>query len=73
MCDLLLLLEYGRKIYFSDHDLVVKIVNITLAINVVLEPMPVSQRKRELSFLKPRIFPQLVTSTVQINNNVDEI
>jgi hypothetical protein len=31
MCDLLLL-EYGRRIYFSDHDLVVRVVNINLAI-----------------------------------------
>jgi hypothetical protein len=34
MCDLLLLLEYGRKIYFSVRDLVVQVVNINLAISL---------------------------------------
>jgi hypothetical protein len=68
MCDLLLL-EYGRRIYFSDHDLVVRVVNINLAISLGAH-MRVWQIKRELYVLKPRFFPQLVTSTVQINNYV---
>ncbi len=68
MCDLLLL-ECGRTIYLSDHDLVVRIVNINLAISLGAH-MPVWQIKRKLSLLKPSIFPQIVTSTVQINNYV---
>jgi hypothetical protein len=68
MCDLLLL-EYGGKIYFSDHDLVVRVVNINLAISIGAH-MPVWQIKRELYVLKPRFFPQIVTGTVQINNYV---